>query len=87
MSFKLSRQQYADMFGPTVGDQVRLADTELFIEIEKDYTTYGDEVKFGGGKVIRDGMGQHPLALRSETASLARRCTAWEEKVKECTDY
>ena len=66
MSFKMSRQQYADMFGPTVGDQVRLADTELFIEIEKDYTTYGDEVKFGGGKVIRDGMGQHPLALRSE---------------------
>lgn len=70
MSFKLSRQQYADMFGPTVGDQVRLADTELFIEIEKDYTTYGDEVKFGGGKVIRDGMGQHPLALRSETVDL-----------------
>lgn len=70
MSFKMSRQQYADMFGPTVGDQVRLADTELFIEIEKDYTTYGDEVKFGGGKVIRDGMGQHPLALRSETVDL-----------------
>ncbi|WP_146553232.1 urease subunit alpha [Rummeliibacillus sp. SL167] len=70
MSFKLSRQQYADMFGPTVGDQVRLADTELFIEIEKDYTTYGDEVKFGGGKVIRDGMGQHPLALRSETVDV-----------------
>ncbi|WP_312755372.1 urease subunit alpha [Rummeliibacillus suwonensis] len=70
MSFKLSRQQYADMFGPTVGDQVRLADTELFIEIEKDYTAYGDEVKFGGGKVIRDGMGQHPLALRSETVDL-----------------
>lgn len=70
MSFKLSRQQYADMFGPTVGDQVRLADTELFIEIEKDYTAYGDEVKFGGGKVIRDGMGQHPLALRSETVDV-----------------
>ena len=70
MSFKMSRQQYADMFGPTVGDQVRLADTELFIEIEKDYTTYGDEVKFGGGKVIRDGMGQHPLALRSETVDV-----------------
>ena len=66
----MSRQQYADMFGPTVGDQVRLADTELFIEIEKDYTTYGDEVKFGGGKVIRDGMGQHPLALRSETVDV-----------------
>ena len=66
----MSRRQYADMFGPTVGDAVRLADTELFIEIEKDFTTYGDEVKFGGGKVIRDGMGQHPLATRSEAADL-----------------
>src|ERR1700742_1999465 len=54
----LPRAAYADMFGPTVGDRVRLADTELFIEIEKDFTTYGEEVKFGGGKVIRDGMGQ-----------------------------
>src|ERR1700690_1738210 len=54
----LSRAAYADMFGPTTGDRVRLADTELFIEIEKDFTTYGEEVKFGGGKVIRDGMGQ-----------------------------
>ncbi|WP_078544768.1 urease subunit alpha [Litchfieldia alkalitelluris] len=70
MSFKMSRKQYADMFGPTVGDAVRLADTELFIEIEKDYTTYGDEVKFGGGKVIRDGMGQHPLATRAESVDL-----------------
>ncbi|WP_456277260.1 urease subunit alpha [Bacillus sp. AK128] len=70
MSFKMSRKQYADMFGPTVGDAVRLADTELFIEIEKDYTTYGDEVKFGGGKVIRDGMGQHPLATSDETMDL-----------------
>ncbi|RBW70152.1 urease subunit alpha [Bacillus taeanensis] len=70
MSFKMSRKQYADMFGPTVGDAVRLADTELFIEIEKDYTIYGDEVKFGGGKVIRDGMGQHPLAGRDETVDL-----------------
>lgn len=70
MSFQMSRQQYADMFGPTVGDQVRLGDTSLFIEVEKDYTTYGDEVKFGGGKVIRDGMGQHPLATRSETVDL-----------------
>lgn len=66
----MSRRQYADMFGPTVGDAVRLADTELFIEIEKDFTTYGDEVKFGGGKVIRDGMGQHPLATRNEVADL-----------------
>ncbi|MGM7723431.1 urease subunit alpha [Metabacillus sp. Hm71] len=70
MSFYMSRKQYADMFGPTVGDAVRLADTDLFIEIEKDYTTYGDEVKFGGGKVIRDGMGQHPLAGRDETVDL-----------------
>lgn len=65
MSFRMSRKQYADMFGPTTGDAIRLADTDLFIEIEKDFTTYGDEVKFGGGKVIRDGMGQHPLAARS----------------------
>src|SRR5690606_11262254 len=49
---------YAEMYGPTVGDRVRLADTELWIEVEKDYTVYGEEVKFGGGKVIRDGMGQ-----------------------------
>jgi urease subunit alpha len=57
----MSRAAYADMFGPTTGDQVRLADTELFIEIEKDFTTYGEEVKFGGGKVIRDGMGQSQI--------------------------
>jgi len=55
---KMTRAAYAEMFGPTTGDKVRLADTELWIEIEKDYTTYGEEVKFGGGKVIRDGMGQ-----------------------------
>ncbi|MDY7575655.1 urease subunit alpha [Actimicrobium sp. CCI2.3] len=54
----MTRQAYAEMFGPTTGDRVRLADTELFIEIEKDFATYGEEVKFGGGKVIRDGMGQ-----------------------------
>ena len=64
----MSRKQYADMFGPTTGDSIRLADTELFIQIEKDLTQYGDEVKFGGGKVIRDGMGQHPLATRAEGA-------------------
>ena len=58
MTAKISRRAYAEMFGPTVGDRVRLADTELFIEVEQDYTTYGEEVKFGGGKVIRDGMGQ-----------------------------
>jgi urease subunit alpha len=55
---KISRSAYAEMFGPTTGDRIRLADTELFIEIERDYATYGEEVKFGGGKVIRDGMGQ-----------------------------
>jgi urease subunit alpha len=58
MAFKISRSAYADMFGPTAGDKVRLADTELVIQVEKDFTTYGEEVKFGGGKVIRDGMGQ-----------------------------
>ncbi|MBS5838824.1 MAG: urease subunit alpha [Pseudomonas sp.] len=58
---KISRHAYADMFGPTVGDKVRLADTALWIEVEQDFTTYGEEVKFGGGKVIRDGMGQSQL--------------------------
>jgi urease subunit alpha len=58
MSVKIKRSVYADMFGPTTGDKVRLADTDLIIEVEKDLTTYGEEVKFGGGKVIRDGMGQ-----------------------------
>lgn len=70
MSHEMSRRQYADMFGPTTGDLVRLADTELFIEIEKDFTRYGDEVKFGGGKVIRDGMGQHPTAEREGVMDL-----------------
>ncbi|GAD88906.1 urease subunit alpha [Vibrio halioticoli NBRC 102217] len=55
---KISKQAYAEMFGPTIGDRMRLADTELWLEVEKDFTIYGDEVKFGGGKVIRDGMGQ-----------------------------
>src|SRR5688572_7185081 len=55
---KISRQAYAEMFGPTTGDSVRLADTELWIRVEEDFTVYGEEVKFGGGKVIRDGMGQ-----------------------------
>ena len=58
MSVKISGEKYAMMYGPTVGDKVRLADTDLVIEVEKDYTTYGDEIKFGGGKTIRDGMGQ-----------------------------
>ncbi|MBS0533711.1 MAG: urease subunit alpha [Proteobacteria bacterium] len=64
MSVKMKRKAYADMFGPTVGDKVRLADTDLIIEVEKDYTVYGDEVKFGGGKVIRDGMGQSQITSK-----------------------
>ncbi len=67
MSYRMSRAAYAGMFGPTTGDKVRLADTELFAEVEKDFTIYGDEVKFGGGKVIRDGMGQSQ-ATRAEGA-------------------
>ena len=62
MAAKISRAAYADMYGPTVGDRVRLADTELFIEVEEDRTIYGEEVKFGGGKVIRDGMGQSQIS-------------------------
>ena len=58
MPYRISRQAYAETYGPTTGDRVRLADTDLILEDEKDYTVYGDEVKFGGGKVIRDGMGQ-----------------------------
>ena len=67
MPHKMSRSAYAQMFGPTVGDKVRLADTDLVIEVEKDFTVYGEEVKFGGGKVIRDGMGQSQRT-RSEGA-------------------
>src|SRR3989440_2098773 len=63
MSLRLPRRQYADLYGPTTGDRVRLADTELFIRIEQDLTVYGEEAKFGGGKVIRDGMGQSADAL------------------------
>src|SRR5260370_16122253 len=58
MPHTMSRAAYAQMFGPTVGDKVRLADTDLIIEVEKDFAIFGEEVKFGGGKVIRDGMGQ-----------------------------
>jgi len=61
---KIDRRAYADMFGPTTGDKVRLGDTELWIEVEKDFTTYGEEVKFGGGKVIRDGMGQSQASCK-----------------------
>src|SRR6185437_1102479 len=64
MSLSIPRRIYADLYGPTTGDRVRLADTELIIEVEKDFTTYGDEITFGGGKVIRDGMGQSSRATR-----------------------
>ena len=74
MSLEFTRRQYAEMFGPTVGDQVRLADTDLFIEVERDLIAesggYGNEVKFGGGKVIRDGMGQSPLATGADCLDL-----------------
>ena len=61
MAYEINRAEYAAMYGPTTGDKVRLADTDLIIEVEKDFTTYGEEVKFGGGKVIRDGMGQSQI--------------------------
>src|SRR6202171_4902356 len=64
MPIKMKRAVYADMFGPTTGDRVRLGDTDLVIEVEKDFTVYGEEVKFGGGKVIRDGMGQSQVTNR-----------------------
>ena len=67
MSLNIPRRTYADLYGPTTGDRVRLADTELLIEVEKDFTVYGDEITFGGGKVIRDGMGQSSRALREGT--------------------
>ena len=67
MALTFSRRQYAELFGPTTGDRVRLADTDLFVQVERDLIAegggYGNEVKFGGGKVIRDGMGQSPVAL------------------------
>lgn len=66
MSIRINRDRYADMFGPTTGDKVRLADTELIIEVEKDHAVYGDEAKFGGGKTIRDGMGQSAHATREQ---------------------
>ncbi len=68
MSMAMDRRSYADMFGPTVGDKVRLADTDLFIEVEEDRTVYGDEAKFGGGKVLRDGLGQSPTETRAGEA-------------------
>ena len=70
----ISRSAYADMYGPTTGDRVRLADTDLWIEVEADHARYGEEVKFGGGKVIRDGMGQSQRGMpRSSTQSSPTR--------------
>src|SRR5947208_4754518 len=63
MSVRLSRQAYAGHYGPTLGDRIRLANTELIVETEKDFAVYGEEVQFGGGKVIRDSQGQSPLPL------------------------
>ncbi|KKD38292.1 urease subunit alpha [Limnoraphis robusta] len=70
MNYRMDRRAYAETFGPTVGDRIRLADTELIIEVEEDYTTYGEEVKFGGGKVIRDGMGQSPISREEGAVDL-----------------
>src|SRR6478609_5436528 len=70
MSLEIPRRIYADLYGPTTGDRVRLADTELIVEVEKDFTTYGDEITFGGGKVIRDGMGQSSTATREGHGAL-----------------
>src|SRR5258708_4815704 len=67
MTLKIPRRTYADLYGPTTGDRVRLADTELIVEVEKDFTVYGDEITFGGGKVIRDGMGQSSEATREDS--------------------
>ncbi|HET8853410.1 MAG TPA: urease subunit alpha, partial [Ktedonobacteraceae bacterium] len=65
MSLHIPRRTYSDLYGPTTGDRVRLADTELIIEVEQDFSIYGDEITFGGGKVIRDGMGQSSHATRA----------------------
>ncbi|MDO7722546.1 MAG: urease subunit alpha, partial [Nitrosopumilus sp.] len=70
MTLNISRKNYADLFGPTTGDRVRLADTDLIIEIEKDLIKYGDESVFGGGKSIRDGMGQASGVSRDESLDL-----------------
>ena len=66
MTLRIPRKQYAELYGPTTGDRVRLADTDLFVEIERDLTVYGEEAKFGGGKVIRDGMGQSSRATSAD---------------------
>ena len=67
---RMDRRAYADMYGPTTGDRVRLGDTDLVVEVEKDHTVYGEECKFGGGKVLRDGMGQQSGASQKEALDL-----------------
>ena len=67
---RIDRRAYADMYGPTTGDRVRLGDTDLIVEVEKDHTVYGEECKFGGGKVLRDGMGQQSGASQKEALDL-----------------
>ena len=68
MTLRIPRRQYADFYGPTTGDRIRLADTELLIEVERDLTVAGEEAKFGGGKVLRDGMGQSATATQLKAA-------------------
>ena len=70
MPTRIARPDYAAMYGPTTGDRVRLGDTDLIIEVERDLTTYGEEVKFGGGKVIRDGMGQSQISRAAAGRSI-----------------
>ena len=72
MTLRIPRRQYADLYGPTTGDRVRLADTDLLIRIERDLTVPGEEAKFGGGKVIRDGMGQSARATRAASRRSTR---------------
>ena len=74
MPVKMKRDVYAEMFGPTTGDRVRLADTDIIIEVEKDFTTYGEEVKFGGGKAYRDHAAER-CAPMSATASTSKQCS------------
>ena len=76
---KIGRRAYVEMFGPTTGDRVRLADTELVIEVEKDFTVYGEEVKFGGGKVIRDGMGQSQRMAKDCADTVIRYVPGWSD--------
>src|SRR5688572_27425340 len=81
MSYRMNRRHYAEMFGPTTGDRLRLGDTSLILEVERDFTTYGDECKFGGGKVIREGMGQ----MAGAGADIALDCVISNALIVDCT--